>query len=160
VFESYCSMRKTIRKGRGGFTLIELLVVMAIIAVLSAGAIKVAQNVRLKAQKRNTQGTIAILCDALQEYFDYKGSFPAGNGEPDSIIDAYIALNELPQSEKILGKLSGTATERQGGAVVFIDAWKNELRYDNPVNGNFPIIKSAGPDGVFDSADDIISSEF
>ena len=168
--ERNSTMKKTIRNGWGGFTLIELLVVIAIIAILSVGMLKVAQNVRLKAQTRNTQGTIRLLCDALQEYFDYKGYFPGDSEHSDSgindIIGAYNVLNDLPQSEKILSKLSGEYVERRvDNNVYIVDAWvrdgeKLELRYENPGNGNFPIITSAGPDGQPDTADDIISSEF
>ena len=39
------------------------------------------------------------------------------------------------------------------------DAWGHPLRYQWQGEGNFPLISSAGEDGVFDTADDIISSE-
>ena len=63
-----------------------------------------------------------------------------GNGKPDG--DSIKMLHAAPKA-----------------LVEVVDAWGQPLRYRTLGEGNFPSIVSAGPDGVFDTADDIISSE-
>jgi len=103
--------------------------------------------------------------------------------EQDELIAArassevlYYYLQGVPQCRELLNKLPGKATAnddldavRDGtnemALMEVIDAWGYPIRYRNVTDGsgyltgNFPILTSAGPDGLFDTADDIISSE-
>gem|GEM_PF-888885 len=88
-----------------------------------------------------------------------------------SIEVLYNYLQDVPACRKVLEKLSGSAVtnedndyvQRSGQDMPLLevnDAWGHPIRYRNHGAGNFPVLTSAGPDGLFDTADDIISSEF
>jgi len=231
------------RKRQAGFTLIEILVVVAIIMLLTAGMVKVAQTVRTRAQERVTKGTISLLVSALGEYknFHDRGSgfefriepdfpdFITGNIPPNAgLIDAlseffgnnfdgsdgedqhnnfawkdmdlltseqeegrrlalatieflYCVMEDVPGCKAILEKLPVDVAVNDDNDSVTIrgqakpllevnDAWGHPLWYTvrgersllaaPPQPGNFPAIASAGPDGLFNTADDIVSTEF
>jgi hypothetical protein len=73
-------------------------------------------------------------------------------------------FNRLPSSasnnldgDGIVQFMGGAAGQR--GLDEGYDAWGCPLMYRNSGKGNFPVIISAGEDGLFDTADDILSSE-
>ena len=103
---------------------------------------------------------------------------------PDDVIDnlddsaassaaLFYFLDRSPNSRKIAESLSdslisnkdvsGTAIEftfTAGGTIDlprFVDAWGNSLRYEYLPGTAFPIVTSAGPDGVMDTPDDVSS---
>ena len=45
------------------------------------------------------------------------------------------------------------------GLIEVNDAWGHPISYQTQGAGNFPLLRSAGPDGIFGNADDILSSE-
>lgn len=94
----------------------------------------------------------------------------------------YFLLSRVPECKETLGKLNpdfvildGTISftgdvEESCGLIHINDAWRRPLRYDYYEDENtpgsaqmrrsiktFPIISSAGPDGEFDTSDDIKS---
>jgi prepilin-type N-terminal cleavage/methylation domain-containing protein len=82
----------------------------------------------------------------------------------------YTYLDDVPKSRAILDRIPEDAKRNDdkdsvdfGGGrknlVEIIDAWKTPLRYQNQGVGNFPLITSAGKDGVFDTDDDIRSDQ-
>jgi len=228
------------RKRQAGFTLIEILVVVAIIMLLTAGMVKVAQTVRTNTQIKVTKGTISLLVSALGEYknFHDRGSgfeFPVepddfpfsflkdaisdylpvdvggfntgqhdGGGFSDMWKDwgeleqeagqrparrmalatiefLYCVMEDVPGCKAILEKLPVDVAVNDDNDSVTIrgqaksllevnDAWGHPLWYTvrgersllaaPPQPGNFPAIASAGPDGLFNTADDIVSTEF
>jgi len=208
------------RKRQAGFTLIEILVVVAIIMLLTAGMVKVAQNVRTRAQERVTKGTVSLLVSALGEYknFHDRGSgfefpiepadFPFADlipaieaclditittdpGQHDTftwkddvdLVDMrwalatieflYCVMEDVPGCKAILEKLPVDVAVNDDNDSVIIrgqakpllevnDAWGHPLWYRcrDLGAGNFPAIVSAGPDGLFETADDIVSTEF
>ena len=103
----------------------------------------------------------------------------AGDIETASIEFLYYFLDEIPGCREILSKLpariltneDGDSAEDITGRIKPLfevrDAWEspledgtmNPLRYEAQGAGNFPLISSAGPDGEFGGADDILSSE-
>ncbi|MFC1782244.1 type II secretion system protein [Planctomycetota bacterium] len=105
------------------------------------------------------------------------GDPPAENDPPnvvlqkwpyfDGIILLYQRLNQVPACRAILEKIPEKNTILFGGEVVLVDSWKNErinqlnwLHYEYiPGYGNSPVIRSAGPDTKFGTADDILSTE-
>jgi len=153
-------------------------VVVVIITILVVGIVSVGRVVKTNAQIKVTKNTLSLVNNALQEYFNKRKGFPRHSGTVEE-INAYLYawLNELPASQAILSELPEKATELREGAVVtiggrdfarivLVDSWtkgssqqRRELKYINQNDGNFPLLISAGPDGVFDTADDIVSSE-
>jgi prepilin-type N-terminal cleavage/methylation domain-containing protein len=96
-----------------------------------------------------------------------------------SIECLYCCLYDVPECQVMLNRLGSDVTSnddndwigeqvipnpsapiRQKKPLIEVnDAWGHPLRYQWQREGNFPLISSAGEDGVFDTADDIISSE-
>lgn len=87
-----------------------------------------------------------------------------------SIEFLYNALYVQPDCQALLNKISGSMTANAdndfatfpGGPaplIEVIDGWGHPLWYKFMGQGNFPQISSAGQDGLFNTADDIISSE-
>lgn len=165
-----------------GFTLLELLIVIALIAILASMVLMATMGSWTDANTRLTKSTMALLDSALEDYREYKPynsnpanlfifpepnallavGFPAGQkGENCHSASLYDGLNSVPDAKKILERIADsqiTLIEATGGSKypVFIDAWKTALNYLYvPGFNNFPVIKSAGPDKKFDTADDI-----
>jgi len=92
-------------------------------------------------------------------------------GARASIEMLYLYLESVSECRAMLNRLGSDATSNddndwvvEGAAIQrplieVNDAWGHPLRYQWQGEGNFPLISSAGEDGVFDTADDIISSE-
>ena len=87
-----------------------------------------------------------------------------------SVEVMYWYLSEAPGSRKIIDRLPDSyvvnedndSVEVAGRAKPLIevnDAWGRPLKYENQGGGNFPLLRSAGPDGELETADDIISRE-
>jgi len=97
-----------------------------------------------------------------------------------SIEFLYYFLDEIPSCREILAKLPARMRTNEDGDSArdditgrtkplfeVRDAWEdpddetimNSLRYEVQGEGNFPLITSAGPDGEFGGADDILSRE-
>ncbi|MCP4708311.1 MAG: prepilin-type N-terminal cleavage/methylation domain-containing protein [Planctomycetes bacterium] len=84
------------------------------------------------------------------------------------IVRLYIALNTVPSCEEIISQIPENNMFRYFDVDhVLVDAWRNEniqqlnwLRYEYVQgSGNFPVIRSAGPDLLYGTADDILSTE-
>ena len=92
-----------------------------------------------------------------------------------SVEVMYWHLNQVPACQAVLDGLMDDARDNMDGvndhgdgvivkgepASLFevMDAWGRPLRYRTLGSGNFPRVDSAGPDGIFDTADDVLSSE-
>lgn len=91
-----------------------------------------------------------------------------------SIEVLYAYLSNVPECVDVLNKLPSKQTANDdndslafdfGGSIQakplieVNDGWGAPLRYRNMGRGNFPVIDSAGPDGQFETADDIVSGE-
>lgn len=84
----------------------------------------------------------------------------------------YYYLSNTPSSRQIIETLTDRLISSKDSAGValqidisgkvidlirFIDPWGNSIRYTYLTGGNFPLVVSAGPDGVLNTADDINS---
>ncbi len=144
-----------------GFTLIELLTVIVIISILAgmiiAGTFIAVEN----AKKREAEGDIASLENAISMYETDVGSYPAGGGVGNNFKDwlmdntASVAGWNGPYMRFDSDDLNGNA---------FKDPWGNAYNYKCPGDNHNPPdhsdyfdIWSNGPDGINNSGggDDI-----
>ena len=146
-------------------TLIEMLVVVGIIAILATMVIGIAAHIDTQAKERGIRNILALLEGALQEYHEFTSDFPVQLER--NFVNAtahsehlYKELSLIPNSRKILEKISDSLIENKSGAAgsppEIYDPWRRVLdyRYD-PATDNFPQLISAGPDRKFGTADDI-----
>jgi len=147
-----------------GLTLVEMLVVVSLITILATIVIGIAAHIDNQSKERGLKSTFALLESALQEYYEYVGTFPE-QPEKDFINTFvhseyfYKELNLIPGSREILGKINGSLLKNEYGTVdtpvEIYDPWGTVLDYRYVLGDNFPELISAGPDKVFGSADDI-----
>jgi prepilin-type N-terminal cleavage/methylation domain-containing protein len=149
------------RRYNAGFTLVEMLIVVAVIAILAAMVVGLAGRIDTQSKERALKSTFALLDSALQEYYEYWDAFPDPNKPhtpPYSSRSAalYDQLYSTPTSRQILEKISAKLL-RDNPPQIY-DPWgKKALDYIYASGDNFPLLKSAGPDGIFDTSDDISS---
>lgn len=160
--------------GRGGrteagVTLVEMLIVLAIITLLASLVIGMATHIDNQSKGKGLQNTFAVLESALEEYREQTGHFPE-QPDPDSANAAghseilYDALNSIAGSRKILEQISDSLIRHNvdTGATPPIpeiyDPWAGVLGYSyDPLVDTYPELISAGPDGIFNTPDDITS---
>lgn len=86
----------------------------------------------------------------------------------DGIVALYYTLETVPSCREILNSIPENNIFLYNGVdKVLVDAWLNEninqlnwLRYEYiQGTGNYPVIRSAGPDLLYGTGDDILSTE-
>lgn len=132
------------RKPHAGFTLIEMVLVLAIIALLVGGAIGLLGGVQTHAKEVRVKGDFSAIESALQIYESKSLRLPTTAQGLKALVDkptvAPIPRNWGRQMDKVP-----------------LDPWGLEYGYRFPGVkrvGKFDLI-SAGPDGIFDTPDDI-----
>jgi len=169
-----------------GFTLVEIIVVIGIVAILTVAFAKVSTSVKTNAEKKATQGVMTLVVDALNAYKDSdldknRGTFEFPNPinksaikyesvdegmvNPKMHIVNHVEISKSPQARKVLDSIADEFKKKGiiGGQTTYViaDVWGKPLCYTyTPGTGNFPVIKSAGPDTEYGTADDIVSCEF
>ncbi len=158
--------------GRGGrteagVTLVEMLIVLAIITLLASLVIGMATHIDNQSRGRELEGTFAVLESALEEYREQTGGFPEQQDEGvatriERSEFLYRELNRIASSRKILERISDSSIQDRttNDIVEIYDPWRSVLdyRYDRLIN-SYPQLVSAGPDGIFNTPDDITSGE-
>ena len=153
-------------KHKHGVTLIEILIVLAVMAILASMVIGIAARIDNQAKEQLTEGTFALLESALQEYHEYTGEFPEqtdpnfANAAAHSEI-LYGELNRIPGSRNILENIDASLIEDRAGTADMLeiyDPWGVVLDYSYVTGDNFPVITSAGPDTIFETTADNITS--
>ena len=151
-------------KYKHGVTLVEILVVVAIIALLATMVIGIAARIDNQSKEEGLKCTFELLECALQEYCEYTGKFPEQPEKnfTNALIHSEYLYNELyliPESRKILGKITGSLLKNEYGTAEtpaeIYDPWGTVLDYIYVPGDNFPELISAGPDKIFGTADDI-----
>ena len=153
---------------RAGVTLIEMLMVVAVVALLATIVIGTATHIQNQGNEQVTANIFELLDGALQEYYDYNGYFReqieydfTKAAEHSEML--YEALNSVPSSRKILENISDTLIKHgiDTGVIPPIpeiyDPWGTVLDYTYVDGDSFPKLRSAGPDKMFGTADDITS---
>ncbi len=154
------------RKYKFGLSLVEMLVVVGIIALLATMVISVASRIDSQSKEKGLMSTFALLEGALEEYREYKGTFPVQpvrdfTNVPRHSEFLYGELYSIPSSRKILEQVSSSLIKHDfdsGGlppVPEIYDPWGTPLDYRYESGDNFPELISAGPDKVFGNADDI-----
>ncbi|MBI9017392.1 MAG: type II secretion system protein [Phycisphaerae bacterium] len=164
------------RKNKKGFTLIEIIVVIAIMGILMVALSRVAISIKTKTQVKATEAVMRQVIDALQAYvdghygkntgeFEYPYSSYTGGYKLDGKLVSvprivpYPTIDAFPDSRQILDSISDEFKKKQN-IIVILDAWKTPLLYELQTDGNFPTLRSAGPDMIFGTVDDIVSTDF
>ena len=123
---------------RAGFTLIEILVAVAIIGILGAVAV---MNITANLEKAKVT--------AAKE---------AVNNIKAAVTNYYLQYKKYPSDLSALIEAKGDDEPvLDGGEGALEDPWGTEYRYEH--KGKKILIVSAGPDGEFDTDDDISSDK-
>lgn len=154
-----------------GFTLIELLVVMVILAIIIALAVAIGGYINEESSRKRTQTAQEILKTAVDVYEKaYDGRAPGddwdsswsvtkpGDEAEASTVALLQRLKEVPQSWKVVEKLEEEIFE--DAQTPLIDGFGYPMKYvDSGGRGKTPVLISTGPDGEFDTEDDIRSDK-
>ena len=137
-------MKKTVRSNNSGFSLIELLLVLVILAALAAIIVPKFAGRGEQAKATSAQVDIAALAAALD-------MFEIDNDRYPTTTEGLKALIEKPSNA------TGWKKPYLSKIEVPKDPWGNEYSYRQPGQHNeygFDL-SSAGPDGKFNSEDDL-----
>jgi prepilin-type N-terminal cleavage/methylation domain-containing protein len=156
-----------------GFTLVEILVVVTIIAILATIIIGITGRINDQSKERGLKFTFTLLESALEEYNEFKGTFPEQPEKnftdpqmnPQYLHSQYLyqELSLIPESQKILEKITKSIIKNGYGTIdtspEIYDPWEIVIDYIYVPGDNFPELLSAGPDKIFGTADDISNKE-
>ncbi len=166
------------RKHNAAVTLVEMLVVLGVLVILAGFVLLATRGLDTQGKRRDLEGVFLLLKNALMEYRDETGAFPA-QAEEDfgtAVVEndrrryeeveehaelLYERLSSVVGSRQVLRRLHDAFVKGDASAddpLKVYDVWGQVLdyRYD-PNVGNFPELISAGPDETFDTTDDISS---
>ena len=134
-----------------GFTLIEALVVIVIIALLASLMVGITGALAARAQADEIRTDMRVIMTAIQVFYEEKGAYPIeGELLPPQLKQVPAAAKRLASLEKTV--FDGTSTSE------FKDRYDNDIEYFRAGGpGGTPLLRSPGPDGEDDTADDIWS---
>jgi len=164
LLEFDCALRvsEIEHRARTAVTLVEMIIVVAVIALLAAMVVVAARSIDNQAKEKGAEGLFSVLGGALEEYYDFTGTFPpqAGTNPSENSQELYRELRLIPDSRRILEKINDSLIKNEYGAAdsppEIYDPWGTALDYQYDADGDsFPKLISAGPDRVFGKADDI-----
>jgi prepilin-type N-terminal cleavage/methylation domain-containing protein len=138
-----------------GFTLIELIVVILLISILAAGLAYLITGIIGNVKIARTKNLIKALVAACEHYKSHTGQYPPLTYVPSS-TNLYHYLGKKFKKRLSVGE--GAAVKEVGPCWEFpsdvlggsggstgttelykvIDAWGNELNYENPCEGLYP----------------------
>lgn len=135
--------------GGAGFTLLEMVIVLGIIALLLGGAVGVVGPRILNSAKINrVDGDLLAFKSSFMTYRNLAGYYPSTQQGFQALV-ARPSTPPVPRRwEKVLDSVP-------------VDPWGNEYRYQYPgtKDPSEPDIRSLGPDGKENTADDISTQD-
>jgi len=136
------------RRVRPGFSMVELMAVLIILGLLFA---LVAGNVMGKvdgARITTTKANLKSLHNAVKSFRMDCARYPTEDEGLLALIEAPMDVDTYPEE----GYLDTTE--------VPLDAWNNEFLFElYPESGKPFVIRSLGPDGEYDTEDDLLSTD-
>jgi len=158
-----------------GTTLVEILVVIAVIMILAGLVAGIGASIDSHSKEKAVKATFSLLDAALEEYYDFwrhdstRADFPVA-GDPNPLVNCetlYYELTSLPGSREVLEKISEKVIKdkftpavdpaARPGVYEIYDPWGTVLDYTYNSGDSFPVLKSAGPNRLFNDGDDITS---
>lgn len=127
-----------------GFTLLEVMVVIVILGLLASFIIPNLMGNKDKADRQKAVSDIVALENALDMYRLDNGRYPNNQQGLDALITR-PTTPPVPRNYPEEGYLRRLPQ----------DPWNNDYQLRNPGKANKIDIVSAGPDGEFDTEDDI-----
>ncbi|MFH1976995.1 MAG: type II secretion system protein GspG [Pseudomonadota bacterium] len=156
--------RKTGISSKWGFTLIELIIVLAVIAIMSALIIPLGYQQITSSRERAARTEIENIYQAImgkpQEgnygYLADVGSLPSSLDDllaKPAAVSSYSTTTGGQPNKNLVGRgWRGPYLNTQDNEIV--DGWGHKYRYGPPDGAGQ--IRSAGSDGIFGNADDIL----
>ena len=150
-----------------GMTLIEILAVMSIILIL-AGAFTGAGFALLKrGQRRSTENTLQALATALDTYqAEHRMFVPADTANAGEVSSRplWYALEFTSGNASVSGKfkrkdtidVTDPATNDRVTGWIYVDAWKQPIRYTCTAPWKTYTLRSSGPDLSMSTGEDNI----
>lgn len=142
---------------RGAFTMVEILMVIMIITVLMAIGIGAGWYMMTKAEAGQTKTTMETVMSALERYREVKEANMSGSGTEDFSMLFDTTTDEGAAAVVMLEKLPTDAVKNKPQ---ILDGFGQNLRYYAEGGlGGTPQLRSAGPDGDWNTDDDIVSDK-
>lgn len=157
--------RMKCRTQQPGITLIEMTVVVSILVILAITFKFGMARLESQSKIRAVQRMYKLVDQALYAYREIRPDFPAS-----MVIEAfYRELVTVPEARDITARIdvtwrrptpiSTSPTEDRSDWPPTHDPWGRRFRYvwDAGTGDTFPLLRSSGPDKVYDTQDDILN---
>ena len=154
------------RQGAGAgppaLTLIEILVVMSIMLILGTIVTGATMAMLKRVHHKNTENLLMEIARGLEQYEDEHHIFLPSDTDQSSrplwyALEHETGLIEIEGENRFMEDTFTDPATNQGAAhFLYRDGWKLPLRYTCTDPFIEFVLRSAGPDGLFDTADDVI----
>ena len=145
---------QTVRK-TSGFTIVELLIVIVVIGILAAIVIVSYNGIQSRAKLTVASNDLETIKKSMLLYKSSRSELPTPG-------DTYTVETNPSLCNGWAPILSAIKAEGVGSTLPYIDPWKHCYSYDDndcssgAAPGSNSWLMSAGPDGAYSTADDIL----
>jgi general secretion pathway protein G len=138
-----------VHRAQEGFTLLEVIVVLAIISIFAGVVGTVIGTTVQNSEIDASEDRMKAVTEALLSYYADTDRFPEATG------DGEYDLAGLARDPGVFGWRGPYITSGFEGNDFAKDAWKRSFEYDCKPGGSTCTIRSSGPDGIPENADDM-----